>query len=62
MKIEEFLSYLKNVKRVRENEYMALCPAHNDKKPSLSVGLSENKKQILLHWLTCDKDVFQKSI
>ena len=32
MKIEEFLSYLKNVKRVRENEYMALCPAHNDKK------------------------------
>ena len=49
MKIEEFLSYLKNVKRVRENEYMALCPAHNDKKPSLSVGLSENKKQILLH-------------
>lgn len=49
MKIEEFLSYLKNVKEVKENEYMALCPAHNDKKPSLSVGLSENKNQILLH-------------
>ena len=57
MKIEEFLSYLKNVKRVRENEYMALCPAHNDKKPSLSVGLSENKNQILLHcYAGCSAD------
>ena len=49
MKIEEFLNYLKNVKKVRENQYMALCPAHNDKNPSLSIGLSENKNQILLH-------------
>lgn len=57
MKIEEFLSYLKNVKRVRENQYMALCPAHNDKNPSLSIGLSENKKQILLHcYAGCSAD------
>ena len=57
MKIEEFLSYLKNVKKVRENQYMALCPAHNDKNPSLSIGLSENKNQILLHcYAGCSAD------
>lgn len=57
MKIEEFLNYLKNVKKVRENQYMALCPAHNDKNPSLSIGLSENKNQILLHcYAGCSAD------
>lgn len=49
MNIQEFITHFKAVKQMGENQYMALCPAHNDKKPSLSVGLSENKKQILLH-------------
>lgn len=49
MNIQEFITHFKAVKQMGENQYMALCPAHNDKKPSLSVGLSENKNQILLH-------------
>lgn len=49
MNIQEFITHFKAVKQMGENQYMALCPAHNDKRPSLSVGLSENKNQILLH-------------
>ena len=49
MNIQEFITHFKAVKQMGENQYMALCPAHNDKNPSLSIGLSENKNQILLH-------------
>lgn len=49
MKINEFIHYFKNVKSINENEYMALCPAHNDTNPSLSIGYSKDKGQILLH-------------
>ena len=49
MKINEFINYFNNVKAINENEYMALCPAHNDKNPSLSIGYSKNEGQILLH-------------
>lgn len=43
MKINEFINYFNNVKAINENEYMALCPAHNDKNPSLSIGYSKTK-------------------
>lgn len=57
MNIQEFITHFKAVKQMGENQYMALCPAHNDKNPSLSIGLSENKKQILLHcYAGCSAD------
>jgi hypothetical protein len=47
-KIKELLSHLRKVRKIREgNKYMALCPAHDDKNPSLSITV-KNKK-ILLH-------------
>ncbi len=49
MNIHEFLTLFKGIKCVGENEYMALCPAHNDKNPSLSIGYSKEKSHILLH-------------
>lgn len=35
------------LKRVGENQYMALCPAHNDHNPSLSIRIERDK--LLLH-------------
>ena len=49
MEINEFLTHFNNVMPIKENEYMALCPAHNDKNPSLSIGLSPNREKILIH-------------
>lgn len=48
MDIEEIISHFQKVTPYGEN-YMALCPAHNDKNPSLSISYSKEKKQIHLH-------------
>lgn len=47
MQFKEFLSKLEGVKRDKNNQYTALCPAHDDHKPSLSV--TEKAGKILLH-------------
>jgi len=47
VRIGEFLSLLKGVESTGEDEWRALCPAHHDTKPSLSIKLRGNK--ILIH-------------
>lgn len=47
MKIKELISYLPGVKPSK-NGYEALCPAHDDKNPSLSINKGEDER-ILLH-------------
>lgn len=42
-KPDDFLSLLKGVKSTGNNQYMALCPAHDDKNQSLSVKLADGK-------------------
>lgn len=37
MSIEVFISRLKKVKRSSNNSWMACCPAHDDRTPSLSI-------------------------
>jgi len=52
MTLDEFLSRLQGVKRRGENKFIACCPAHDDKDPSLS--LTERDGKILLHcWSGC---------
>jgi len=46
--VQAILSKLKKVKRAGHGKWSALCPAHEDKNPSLSVGLGEDGK-VLLH-------------
>jgi len=46
MTVEEFLPYLEAVRR-SSGGYVACCPAHEDKSPSLSVR--EGEKGILVH-------------
>jgi hypothetical protein len=42
VRIEEFLSRLQKVKKTGPNNWMACCPAHNDKNPSLTVAVGDN--------------------
>lgn len=49
MKINEFITHFKGVKPNGDNKYMALCPAHNDTKPSLSIGYSKEHNHILIN-------------
>lgn len=48
--IQEFLSLLNKVRQTAPNQYMACCPAHEDKNPSLSIKFDSGK--ILLHCFT----------
>lgn len=47
---QEFLSLLNKVRQTAPNQYVACCPAHEDKKPSLSIKFDSGK--ILLHCFT----------
>lgn len=47
---QEFLSLLNKVRQTAPNQYMACCPAHEDKNPSLSIKFDSGK--ILLHCFT----------
>lgn len=47
-KLENFLSRLDKVKRVGQSAYIACCPAHADKNPSMTIREVENG-MILAH-------------
>ncbi len=47
---QELLSLLEKVEQKSTNQFMACCPAHDDKKPSLSIKFDNGK--ILLHCFT----------
>lgn len=54
MQIDDLLSKLQKVKRTGEGRWVACCPAHQDKSPSLSIRLL-NDERILLHCFSgCD--------
>ena len=46
--IQLICSRLKNVRAAGDSEWIARCPAHDDKRPSLSIGLGDDRR-ILLH-------------
>ena len=51
--IQEVLRFFDGVKRCNENQYMARCPCHNDKKQSLSIGRGQ-KGVVLKCQAGCD--------
>ena len=51
--IQEILRFFDGVKRCNENQYMARCPCHNDKKQSLSIGRGQ-KGVVLKCQAGCD--------
>ena len=51
MTIETFLSRLHKVKKRGHGQWMALCPIHNEKTPSLSI--KDDNGTILIHCFGC---------
>lgn len=47
MPIEQFLARLDKVRQIAPDRWIAACPAHEDKRPSLSIRLADDR--ILIH-------------
>lgn len=60
MELPEILSHFKGVKRTGNGSYMAICPTHNDRNPSLSIR--EKDGRILMNCFAgCnDEDILNK--
>ena len=50
--INSLLSRLDKVKKIREGEWSALCPVHNEKTPSMRIKHTQDDK-ILMHCFGC---------
>lgn len=48
-KVEEFIARLHKVKASGPNRWMACCPAHDDRSPSLSVRYEASEDKLLVH-------------
>lgn len=53
MCVENFLSKLKKVKHTGSGRWIACCPAHDDKHPSLSVCEMEDGTILIKCWAGC---------
>ncbi|QFG77794.1 virulence-associated protein E [Acidithiobacillus sp. 'AMD consortium'] len=52
--ISNVLSRLHKVKRTGADKWQALCPAHDDRRPSLSIREAEDGKVLLKCWTGCE--------
>ena len=59
---QKILSSLKGVNKTGENQWMAKCPAHNDKKPSLSIAIVDGSKILLRCHAGCSVEDICKKI
>lgn len=50
---EKLLSRLEHVKKTAPGKWIALCPAHDDKRPSLSVRELDNGTLLIKCWSGC---------
>jgi hypothetical protein len=53
MNVEDFLSRLEKVKRTGKSSWLARCPAHEDKSPSLSVGVGDDGRILIRCFAEC---------
>ncbi|CDQ10187.1 conserved hypothetical protein [Acidithiobacillus ferrivorans] len=51
--IDRALSRLERVKRTGPDRWVARCPAHDDRRPSLSIREAEDRKVLLKCWSGC---------
>lgn len=51
--ITNLLTRLEKVKEKRANQWVACCPAHQDKSPSLAIALTQDGRILLNCWAGC---------
>lgn len=51
--IDDFLARLDKVKQKKTGQWVACCPAHDDKSPSLSIGEGDGGRILLKCWSGC---------
>lgn len=56
MSPDDFLSRLLQVKRTGPNRWLALCPAHDDRKPSLNVRIEPDGTKLVICRAGCDQE------
>ncbi len=56
MEVEEFLSRLEGVKPVDKDHWIARCPHHNDRLPSLAIARGDHVPILLHCFAGCDVD------
>jgi DNA primase len=49
MELNKILSRFSNVTEIVNNQYMAKCPSHDDKTPSLSIKYDSKKKRVIFY-------------
>jgi len=54
--IDSLLSRLNKVKSTKHNSWIACCPAHDDRKPSLAIKLADDGKILIKCWAGCGID------
>ena len=54
--INKILDRLQKVKQTRPNQWVACCPAHDDKSPSLAIKQCDNGKILIKCWAGCGID------
>jgi len=60
--LDTVLSRLDKVKACGGNKWLACCPAHNDKHPSLKVTLTDDGKILIKCWAGCDISAVLKAL
>jgi len=61
MDIKTFLSHFTKVRQMKPNHWMACCPAHDDKTPSLSITERPDRTLIYCHAGCEAEDVLKKA-
>ncbi len=61
-RLEYILSKLKKVRKERSGGYKALCPAHNDRNPSLSIGETVEGKILINCFADCSIEQIVKAM
>lgn len=62
MNIDKLLSRLDKVKTLKGGKYLARCPAHDDKSPSLAIKCVDGDKILLKCWSGCDTQAILSAI
>lgn len=60
--IDAVLHRLDRVKRTAPDKWIALCPAHDDKRPSLSVKQADDGKVLLKCWSGCSAQAITEAL